>query len=155
MHGGWHHHRDHYGWRRRGLFMALRHIDASPAQERANITEIDKLREKAWQARRAVKDTRGDLSAAIRNPVLDDAALAEVLARVDGATAEMRSAGLEALRNIHALLDDRQRAQVADILEGGWWGHGAHGHGGHCGHGGHRGHHGGHPYRGGGHPYSV
>ncbi len=146
MHGGWHHHRDHYGWRRRGLFMALRHIDASPAQERAIIAEIDKLREKAWQARRTVKDSRGDLSAAIRNPVLDDAALGEVLGRVDGATAELRSAILEALRNIHALLDDRQRAQVADILEGGWWGHGHHGH---------RGHHGVHPYRGGGHPYSV
>jgi Spy/CpxP family protein refolding chaperone len=126
--------------------MAFRHIDASPAQERAIIAEIDKLREKAWQARRAMKDSRGDLGAAIRGPVLDDAALAEVLTRVDGATAELRSAGLEAVRNIHALLDDRQRAQVADIVEGGWWGHGVHGH---------RGHHGGHPYRGGGHPYSV
>jgi hypothetical protein len=57
---------------------------------------------------------------------------------------------LEAVRNIHALLDDGQRAQVADILEGGWWGHG------HYGHHGRRGPHGGHPYRGGGgHPYSV
>lgn len=126
--------------------MAFRHIDASPAQERAIIAEIDKLREKAWQARRTVKDARGDLGAAIRNPVLDDAALGEVLGRVDGATAELRSAGLEAVRNIHALLDDRQRAQVADILENGWWGHH---------HRGHRGPHGGHPYRGGGHPYSV
>lgn len=145
-HGGWHH-RDHYGWRRRGLFMALRHIDASPAQERAIIAEIDKLREKAWQARRAVKDSRGDLSAAIRNPVLDDAALGEVLGRIDGATAEMRAAALEALRNIHALLDEGQRARLADILEGGWWGH-------HHGRGGH-GPHGGHPYRGGGHSYRV
>lgn len=133
-HGGWHH-RGHYGWRRRGLFMAFRHIDASPAQERAIIAEIDKLREKLWQARRAVKDSRGDLSAAIRNPVLDDAALGEVLGRVDGATAEVRAAVLEALRNIHALLDDGQRAKLADILERGHW-HGR------------RGHHGGHPYRG-------
>jgi hypothetical protein len=30
---------------------------------------------------------------------------------------------LDALREIHAVLDDRQRAQVADLLDhsGGWW----------------------------------
>ena len=136
---GWHHH-DHFGWRRRGLFMALRHLDASPAQERAIISEVDRLREKLWQARRNVKDTRADLAAAVRGSTLDDAALGAVLGRVDGASAEIREAMLEAIRNIHALLDDGQRAKLADLLE--------------------RGHHyrsygGGHPYRGGGHPYRV
>lgn len=125
---GWHHH-DHYGWRRRGLFMALRHIDASPAQERAIIAEVDRLREKLWQARRNVKDTRGDLAAAVRGSSLDDAALGAVLGRVDGATAEIRAAMLEAIRNIHALLDDVQRAKLADILErGAWRRHHPHGH---------------------------
>ncbi len=135
--GGWHGHGHHHGWRggdgggwpgwrgnhgRRGLYMALSHLDASPAQERAIVNEVDKLREKLWSTKRNLKDSRGDLAAAIRASELDDAALGAVLGRVDGATADARSAILEALRNIHAVLDDKQRAQLADILEGGWWG---------------------------------
>ncbi len=127
---GWHHHHGwHGGWyggwhdrRRRGLHMALAHIDASPAQERAIIAEVDKLTERLWQAKSTIKDGRGDLGAAVRGPVLDDAALGAVLGRVDAATAEMRSATLDALRNIHAVLDDNQRNQLADIIDhGGWW----------------------------------
>jgi len=139
-HGGWHGRGGWPGWRgghgRRGLYMALSHLDASPAQERAIIAEVDKLREKLWSTKRSVKDGRGDLAAAIRSSELDDAALGAVLGRVDGATAEARSAILEALRNIHAVLDDKQRAQLADLLEGGWWRGRGHG-----------GPHGGHPYR--------
>ena len=124
-HHGWggppwaRHHRGGFG--RRGLFLALSHLDASPAQERAIIGEVDKLKERLQSARSSVKDGRGDLAAAIRGPVLDDAALGAVLGRVDGATAEARTAVLEALRNIHAVLDDRQRERLADILDKGWW----------------------------------
>jgi len=144
---GWHHHH-HHGWhgrghhhgppwmrRRAGLHMALAHIDASPAQERAIIAEVDKLHDKLHAARATLKDGRADLAAAIRGPSLDDASLGVVLGRVDGATGEARSAFLEALRNIHAVLDDKQRAQLADILEGGFFGRGR------------GGPHGGHPYR--------
>ena len=106
---------------RRGLYMALAHIDASPAQERAIIAEADKLHERLHGARAGLKDARGDLAAAIRGPALDDAALGAVLGRVDGATGEARSAVLEALRNIHAVLDDKQRERLADLVEGGWW----------------------------------
>jgi Spy/CpxP family protein refolding chaperone len=125
-HHGWHSHHRH-GWRgggmgRRGLFMALSHLDASPAQERAIVAEVDKLRERLWATKRSVKDSRGDLAAAIRNPSLDDAALGAVLGRVDGATAEARTAVLEALRNIHAVLDDTQRNHLADFLERGGFG---------------------------------
>jgi Spy/CpxP family protein refolding chaperone len=129
--GGWHHHH-HHGWGRggwgghgrRGLYMALSHLDASPAQERAIINEVDKLREKLHSAKVNMKDGRADLAAAVRTENLDDAALGAVLGRVDTATAEVRTATLEALRNIHAVLDERQRAQLADVLEGGWWGRG-------------------------------
>ncbi|HEY5949979.1 MAG TPA: Spy/CpxP family protein refolding chaperone [Kofleriaceae bacterium] len=125
---GWHHHH-HHGWGgggwggrgRRGLYMALSHLDASPAQERAIIGEIDKLHERLHGAKRNLKDSRGDLAAAVRGPVLDDAALGAVLGRVDAATGEARTAALEALRNIHAVLDDKQREQLADILDRGWW----------------------------------
>ena len=134
--GGWHHHHSHGwhgrhgGWRgpgmwgggrgRAGLHMALAHIDASPAQERAIIAEVDKLHERLHSARSTLKDGRRDLAAAIRGPVLDDASLGAVLGRVDGATGEARTAVLEALRNIHALLDDNQREQLANLLDNGW-----------------------------------
>jgi hypothetical protein len=122
---GWHHHH-HHGWRggggRRGLYMALSHLDASPAQERAIIAEVDKLRERLHGAKVNLKDGRADLAAAVRGPMLDDAALGAVLGRVDTATGEARAATLDALRNIHALLDDKQRGQLADILDNGWWG---------------------------------
>lgn len=126
---GWHHHH-HHGWagwrpgwagRRHGLYMVLGHLDASPAQERAIIAEVDKLHERLHGAKRSMKDSRADLAAAVRGPDLDDAALGAVLGKVDGATAEARSAALEALRNIHAVLDDRQREQLADLIDHGWW----------------------------------
>lgn len=127
---GWHHHRGwgpggwygaHHRGRRGGLYMALAHLDASPAQERAIIAEVDKLHERLHGARSSLKDGRADLAAAIRGEQLDDAALGAVLGRVDGATAEARTAALEALRKIHAVLDDKQRAQLADLLDQGWW----------------------------------
>ena len=121
--GGWHrHHR--FGRRRWMMHAALERIDASPAQERAIIAEIEKLQEKVHSAKRNLKDARGDLSSAIRGSVLDDAALGAVLGRVDTSTAEARGAVVEALRNIHGVLDDKQRTQVADLLDsngGGWW----------------------------------
>jgi uncharacterized membrane protein len=123
--GGYRH---HYGRRRWMLHHALSRIDASPAQERAIINELEKLEERLWGAKRAMKDSREDLAAAVRGPVLDDAALGAVMGRVDSATGEVRSAVVDALRAVHGLLDDTQRAQVADMLvrqggafpRGGW-----------------------------------
>jgi hypothetical protein len=123
---GWH---GHHGWhgrhggRARMLLHALfMRIDASPAQERAIIAEVEKLQDRVRGAKAGLHDTRGDLAAALRGPVLDDAALGAVLGRVDTATGEARAAVLDALRGIHGVLDDRQRAQVADLLDrGGWW----------------------------------
>jgi len=119
---GWHHHHHgHGGFGRRGLYMALSHLDASPAQERAIISEVEKLKDRVRAARTGVKDARPDFAAAIRGPVLDDAALGAVLGRVDSATAEARTAVLDAVRNIHALLDDQQREKLATLLDQGWW----------------------------------
>jgi len=106
------------------MHAALDRIDASPAQERAIIAEVEKLQERVHGAKRNLKDARGDLSAAVRSATLDDAALGAVLGRADATAVEARAAMIDALRNIHAVLDDRQRAQVADLLDsngGGWW----------------------------------
>jgi uncharacterized membrane protein len=101
----------------------LTRIDASPAQERAIIAEVEKVQDRVRGAKANLRDARGDLAAALRGPVLDDAALGAVLGRVDMATGEARTAAIDALREIHSVLDDRQRGQIAELLEqrGGWW----------------------------------
>ena len=131
-------HRGGYGWhgpwgpsgyyghhRRRHWMMhaALARIDATPAQERFIVNELDKVRERVHGAKANLKDARGDLAAAMRGQSLDDAALGAVLGRVDAATGEARTAIVDGLRAIHGVLDDKQRAQIADMLDsgGGWW----------------------------------
>lgn len=116
-------------WGRRGgrrwmLNAILARIDATPAQERVIVAELDRLQERVHGVKSNLKDVRGDLAAAIRGASLDDAALGGALGRADGAHAEVRSAAIDALRAIHGVLDERQRAQVADLLDrggGGWW----------------------------------
>lgn len=124
--GPWQYHGHHHHHARERWIMhaALARLDATPAQERAIVGEVERLKERVHTARASLKDVRGDLGAALRGPVLDDAALGAVLGRVDAATGEVRTAAIDALRGIHALLDDRQRAQLGDFLDrsgGGWW----------------------------------
>jgi hypothetical protein len=129
-HGGWHGYGWHGPWasprhghRRWMLHAALARLDATPAQERVIVGEIDRLIERVRAAKGSLADGRGDLAAAIRGPALDDAALGGALGRADAATAEIRRAAIDALRGIHAVLDDKQRAELADLLDrgGGWW----------------------------------
>jgi uncharacterized membrane protein len=136
--GGWHGHHGYDGgygghgpwappWAGRGrrswmVHAALARLDATPAQERAIVGEIDRLKDRVRAVKSNLKDARGDLAAAVRGPALDDAALGAVLGRADTAHAEIRTAVIDALRGIHGVLDDKQRAELADLLDrGGWW----------------------------------
>lgn len=126
--GPWHYHHHHRGFRehrreRWVLHAALARLDATPAQERVIVGEIDRLKDRVRDARSHLKDARGDLGAAVRGPVLDDAALGAVLGRFDATTTEVRTAAIDALRGIHGVLDDKQRAQLGELLDrgGGWW----------------------------------
>jgi len=116
-------HRRHRGRSRMVLNALFTRIDASPAQERTIIAEVEKLQDRVRGAKVNLPDARGDLAAALRGPVLDDAALGAVLGRVDTATGDVRAAVIDALRGIHGVLDDGQRGQIADLLEqrGSWW----------------------------------
>ena len=119
--GAWHGH----GHGRRSWMMhaALARLDATPAQERMIVAEIDRLADRMHAAKSGLEDARGDLAAAVRDAALDDAALGGALGRADTAVAEVRRAAIDALRAIHAVLDDKQRGQLADLLDrgGGWW----------------------------------
>jgi hypothetical protein len=117
-----HHHRRHH--RHHVLYYALDRLDATPAQERFIVGELDKLTERLHAAKAGLGGGRGDLAAAIRASELDEAALGAALGRADTATAEARAAVVDALRAIHGVLDDGQRARIADLLDRGgaaWW----------------------------------
>ena len=74
--GGWHgRHVKH----RMMLHWLFSRIDASPAQERAIIAELEKLQDRLRATKAGVHEARGDLAAALRGPMLDDAALGAVL----------------------------------------------------------------------------
>lgn len=132
--GGPDHHDHHFhahrrGWGRRRRWMlgaALHRIDATPAQERAIVAEVDRLEARLKAARGGLGELRGELAEVMRGPSADDAAVASLLSRIDAATAEARAALLDALRNLHALLDDKQRGSLADLLgrSGSWRGGG-------------------------------
>lgn len=112
-----------YGRRPWIVHMALARIDATPAQERVIVGELDRLQERVHAATSKVKEARGDLGAAVRGSTIDDAALGLALGHVDAASADVREAAIETLRGIHAVLDDKQRAHLGDLLDrgGGWW----------------------------------
>jgi hypothetical protein len=122
-HGHWSPHGHRHGRRRWMLHAALARIDATPAQERVIVAELERLEERVHGAKGGLEGARADLAAAVRGPALDDAALGALLGRVDVATGEIRGAAIDAVRNIHAVLDDKQRATLADMIDrsGGWW----------------------------------
>ncbi len=120
--GPWSHGR-HEGRRHWMLHAALARIDATPAQERVIVGEIDKLKDRVQTVRANLNEVGSDLAVTVRGPVFDDAALGAVLGRLDAATGDVRAAAIDALRGVHAVLDDKQRAQLAEILDrrAGWW----------------------------------
>jgi hypothetical protein len=100
----------------------FRELDASPAQERAILAELEALEQRARGAAANLHGGKAELSAAIVGPELDEASLAAATARFDAATADVRDAGLGALRAIHALLDDGQRRRLAELMDRRpWW----------------------------------
>lgn len=124
--GGWHHHHRHHhgarGRRRWFMFHTLERLDASPAQERALVAELDQLEERLRTARGNLAALRPVLADAMRSRELDATALTGLEAGFDTVVADARGAITDTLRRVHALLDDRQRATLADLVGGGWRG---------------------------------
>ena len=135
----WGHHGGH--WARRGGFGAgprwyLRRafgwLQTSPSQEKVIVGAAEELHASIHEARSEVFATRGDLAVALRQPSFDAEAMGEVFARHDEALRRLRETLVGAAARVHDALDDKQRAQLADMLE----------------HGGPRGRRGRSPYRG-------
>ncbi|WP_437638318.1 periplasmic heavy metal sensor [Sorangium sp. So ce854] len=107
-----------FGVRRR-LFLSFLfdRLGTTPSQEKVIVAAIDELHAAADAQRGEIRGTRADVAAAVRSPSFDETRLGELFARHDSAIEALRRASVGALGKIHAVLDDRQREQLADLIE--------------------------------------
>ena len=121
-HRGWHQHMSYMGGRGDGWLRFVSHeLDTTPAQERVIQREVGQLVERARDTRRNVTSGRADIARAVGSPVFDESAAQAGFAPVKQATDELGTAAVESLRKIHEVLDDEQRKQLAELIEGGRW----------------------------------
>ena len=134
MHGGWGHHGHHGhggwggrgGWQRgdgggdfwlRGLYEKL---DATPGQEKVIRAAVDEIKDAMKGARGELDTSRRDVAKAVRTGAVDEVQLGELFARHDEKLREVRKAFVGALAKVNEALDEDQRKQLADMLEGGF-----------------------------------
>jgi Spy/CpxP family protein refolding chaperone len=106
-------------WFLRGVFERL---ETTPGQEKAILAAMDELRENRRLVQDEAQQTRSDLARAVSNGFIDDSTLEETFARHDRLLAQLRVAFVESLKKATEALDERQRKQVGEMLEGGRFG---------------------------------
>ncbi len=105
-------------WFLRALFERL---ETTPGQEKAIAQALDQLRENRRVLKEEVEQTRADIGRAVSGGLIDDRTLDETFARHDRLLAQLRVSFVEALKTVTETLDERQRKQLAQWLEGGFW----------------------------------
>jgi Spy/CpxP family protein refolding chaperone len=106
-------------WMLRALFERL---ETTPGQEKAIVAALDELRENRKIVREEIQQTRGDVGRAVASGLVEDGTLEETFARHDRLLAQLRVSFVEALKKVTEALDERQRKQIADLLDGGFGG---------------------------------
>lgn len=105
-------------WFLRGLFERLH---TTPEQERTIVDALEEASEQRSRIRQEMRASRKDIARAIRGESVEETVLGEVFSRHDNVLEEVRKATVAALVKIHAVLDDKQRARLGEIVEGGWF----------------------------------
>lgn len=126
---GWHGRWGGYGHPVRGggprrwlLRSVFERLETTPGQEKAIVSALDELREERAVLREEASQTRSDLARAIGSGLVDDTTLEETFARHDRLLAQLRVVFVETLKKTSEVLDERQRKQLADWIEGGRFG---------------------------------
>jgi Spy/CpxP family protein refolding chaperone len=101
------------GFLMRGLFSRL---EATPAQEKVIRAAFERVRETMREARHEWRDT-SELSGLLRGETFDRTAAEGLSGKADASFAKLRVVVVEALAQMHEVLDDRQRRILADIIE--------------------------------------
>jgi Spy/CpxP family protein refolding chaperone len=113
--GGWRAFRGPRWW----LRSIFERLETTPGQEKAVVGALEDLLGSRTILREEMKQTRADLARAISSGLVDDATLEETFARHDRLLAPLRVSFVETLKKVVEALDERQRKQLADAIEGG------------------------------------
>lgn len=105
-------------WFLRSMFQRL---ETTPGQEKAIVAAIDELRENRRVVHEELQQTRGDVARVVAGGLVDDNSLEDTFARQDRLLAQLRVSFVEAMKKITEVLDERQRKQIADMLQGGFF----------------------------------
>jgi Spy/CpxP family protein refolding chaperone len=117
-HGGYGSHSGRMGGPRRWFLRSImERLETTPGQEKAIVAAIDELRDDRKLVREEAEQTRADLARVVSSGLVDDAAFEETFARHDRLLAQLRVAFVESLKKATEALDERQRKQVAELLE--------------------------------------
>lgn len=103
-------------WLLRGLFERL---DTTPGQEKVILEAFEELRTVGESMRGEVRRTRGDVAKAARSASFDETLMGELFARHDSEVETLRKAFVGAIAKVHAVLDEKQRERLAELIEGG------------------------------------
>jgi Spy/CpxP family protein refolding chaperone len=123
-HGGCHH-GGGFGRRFGGRFIfhrILDRLDTTPGQEKVIREAMHDFKEEAWNLRREVRGTRTELADALRAAELDKAVIDRVFAKHDEVIEKLRASLVSTADKVHGTLDERQRKQLADMIESGPYG---------------------------------
>jgi hypothetical protein len=117
-------HQDDRGRSRSGrgvdfLHDVFRELDTTPGQEKVVREAASHLWSRAREAKSAVREARRGFARAVREESFDEVALGEATAKLEEATEAMRKAIIDALAQVHGVLDERQRKMFADVIEAG------------------------------------
>lgn len=109
-------------WSPRSSFLIDHLVDelrVSPAQEKVVREALDRLHKVAREARDNLRTARAATATAMRADQLDPNAMSEAIAQGQLAHDRLRDAGLDALTQVHAVLEPEQRKRFADLIANG------------------------------------
>jgi hypothetical protein len=102
-------------WLRR-LFSRL---DTTPGQEREIRSALEDFQNLALDARKGLGESRADIARAMTGDTFDDDAVGRAGARVEATFFQVQEALRSTLKRIHGVLDPKQRARLAELVEQG------------------------------------
>lgn len=113
----------HHGYGRGAMGIVqtlLVRLDVSPVQEKAILRVVDDVRRTVRDLRSDAQQAREHLARALREPDLDQAAVAAARAHAETASHRIADALTAALTEIHRILDERQRRMLGDVIASAW-----------------------------------
>ena len=106
------------GSRFEGLVLrrVFQQLDATPGQEKVIAAALDEMRESTRSARGELQTFRGDVARSVQGEVFDEGAIDSAYSRQDELIANVRKAAIGAIAKVHDVLDEKQRARLAQLI---------------------------------------